>query len=295
MSASVLPYTKIVQNENENEKDRIVIQFSGMNSKILVNESYCVNPACSCTDVVLSFIELADDGYLMNEWFTIRLDMNSWKVTDKKKVSKKIGIDEMIKEFMNDIDKLKDKLLIHAMKAKEYGRKHYLEYIYDSNVKMLLDGEMVAYAEIFGSLDFDLLSFELTMGEKWFIDDQYCSNPKCQCNDAVLSFIKIDDSVKTQKPEFAVRMNLKDFKYVIEYNQCGTEKINEIIKYLRDKKPELFAVLRRRYQEIKVASKEVIKKFNLETMKDSQANVKIGRNDPCPCGSGKKYKRCCGV
>jgi preprotein translocase subunit SecA len=21
--------------------------------------------------------------------------------------------------------------------------------------------------------------------------------------------------------------------------------------------------------------------------------VKTGRNDPCPCGSGKKYKRCC--
>jgi len=23
--------------------------------------------------------------------------------------------------------------------------------------------------------------------------------------------------------------------------------------------------------------------------------AKVGRNDPCPCGSGKKYKRCCGV
>ena len=22
--------------------------------------------------------------------------------------------------------------------------------------------------------------------------------------------------------------------------------------------------------------------------------LKIGRNDPCPCGSGKKYKKCCG-
>ncbi len=22
--------------------------------------------------------------------------------------------------------------------------------------------------------------------------------------------------------------------------------------------------------------------------------MKVGRNDPCPCGSGKKYKRCCG-
>ncbi len=24
-------------------------------------------------------------------------------------------------------------------------------------------------------------------------------------------------------------------------------------------------------------------------------NRKIGRNDPCPCGSGKKYKNCCGA
>ena len=22
--------------------------------------------------------------------------------------------------------------------------------------------------------------------------------------------------------------------------------------------------------------------------------MKVGRNDPCPCGSGKKYKVCCG-
>ncbi len=21
---------------------------------------------------------------------------------------------------------------------------------------------------------------------------------------------------------------------------------------------------------------------------------KVGRNDPCPCGSGKKFKKCCG-
>ncbi|MBQ4093042.1 MAG: SEC-C domain-containing protein, partial [Firmicutes bacterium] len=21
----------------------------------------------------------------------------------------------------------------------------------------------------------------------------------------------------------------------------------------------------------------------------------VGRNDPCPCGSGKKYKKCCGM
>jgi len=25
-----------------------------------------------------------------------------------------------------------------------------------------------------------------------------------------------------------------------------------------------------------------------------QAKKEPGRNDPCPCGSGKKYKKCCG-
>jgi SWIM/SEC-C metal-binding protein len=25
-----------------------------------------------------------------------------------------------------------------------------------------------------------------------------------------------------------------------------------------------------------------------------QTEKKVGRNDPCPCGSGKKYKKCCG-
>ena len=26
----------------------------------------------------------------------------------------------------------------------------------------------------------------------------------------------------------------------------------------------------------------------------ARAALKVGRNDPCPCGSGKKYKRCHG-
>ena len=27
-------------------------------------------------------------------------------------------------------------------------------------------------------------------------------------------------------------------------------------------------------------------------LEESQARLKSGRNDPCPCGSGKKYKKC---
>ena len=28
--------------------------------------------------------------------------------------------------------------------------------------------------------------------------------------------------------------------------------------------------------------------------KPIEAQNKVGRNEPCPCGSGKKYKKCCG-
>jgi len=32
--------------------------------------------------------------------------------------------------------------------------------------------------------------------------------------------------------------------------------------------------------------------INSDEQSDSTGK-KIGRNDPCPCGSGKKYKNCC--
>lgn len=31
------------------------------------------------------------------------------------------------------------------------------------------------------------------------------------------------------------------------------------------------------------------------TSKTVVKSQKVGRNDPCPCGSGKKYKKCCGA
>ena len=29
-------------------------------------------------------------------------------------------------------------------------------------------------------------------------------------------------------------------------------------------------------------------------VEQAKADQAVGRNDPCPCGSGKKYKKCCG-
>jgi len=42
----------------------------------------------------------------------------------------------------------------------------------------------------------------------------------------------------------------------------------------------------------KPAQKETPKK---KLRKKAVPEAKVGRNDPCPCGSGKKYKKCCGT
>ncbi len=45
-----------------------------------------------------------------------------------------------------------------------------------------------------------------------------------------------------------------------------------------------------------VLSEERRKEIAAEWRASKQAvSSKVGRNDPCPCGSGKKYKKCCGI
>ena len=37
----------------------------------------------------------------------------------------------------------------------------------------------------------------------------------------------------------------------------------------------------------------MVSKARLDLLKEKGKTVKVGRNDPCPCGSGIKYKKCC--
>ena len=43
------------------------------------------------------------------------------------------------------------------------------------------------------------------------------------------------------------------------------------------------------------AAKEEMERASRAAYSGARTAVKIGRNDPCPCGSGRKYKRCCGA
>ena len=87
-----------------------------------------------------------------------------------------------------------------------------------------------------------------------------------------------------------------DFIYSYEFDRESVGYIDDVIESMywwpsfeqseadklekEKKREELYAELERTNQQEQTAEKV-------------QTTVKVGRNDPCPCGSGKKYKKCC--
>jgi len=73
-------------------------------------------------------------------------------------------------------------------------------------------------------------------------------------------------------------------------------------RYEKRKKESKLSDLARRgktSEEIE-AEEQLLEKAKAERAKDPdkyqlKAAPEVGRNDPCPCGSGKKYKKCCGA
>ena len=87
---------------------------------------------------------------------------------------------------------------------------------------------------------------------------------------------------------------------ITEYQIEGYDMFDEMVHFIRED------TVRRMYQariNIPQQRKEVAepKETNLEQAKAAggpsgpkRVQKQVGRNDPCPCGSGKKYKNCCG-
>ena len=80
------------------------------------------------------------------------------------------------------------------------------------------------------------------------------------------------------------------------FNNMIFEIQSETVKYLFRTRFGVQIVERRDENEIDTALSKAAKSFQPAEEDESfiQADEKVGRNDPCPCGSGKKYKHCCG-
>jgi len=86
---------------------------------------------------------------------------------------------------------------------------------------------------------------------------------------------------------------------VAMYRLQGADLFDQMVNDIKeDTVREILAVMPR----IQATERVEIAKPTSEGFVGSQrpqrrpaSSTKVGRNDPCPCGSGKKYKKCCGL
>ena len=86
---------------------------------------------------------------------------------------------------------------------------------------------------------------------------------------------------------------------VIEYKFEGFDMFEEMVRNIQE--DVVKAILNTRIDKNRIPEREKVAEPLTASHGGEQANKpvvrsgkKVGRNDNCPCGSGKKYKRCCG-
>ena len=90
---------------------------------------------------------------------------------------------------------------------------------------------------------------------------------------------------------------------VVEYRIEGFDMFDEMVAAIREDTVKMLLTVRLRNPEEEPKREQVANPTTAshgdDTVKKQPvrktAAQKVGRNDPCPCGSGKKYKKCCGA
>ncbi|MCK9221104.1 MAG: SEC-C metal-binding domain-containing protein [Limnochordia bacterium] len=258
-------------------------EFSDIDSLVLIVDHYCLNPLCSCEDAVLEFLAHEES---LRRLFLVSVDLKTWAVTKKEVNGVTTRVyNKILQEFTSGIlPDVKDDILERRQKARQYGRENPAEFI---PVQTIADQGTIGYAELHPEAN----PVIFRMGDtEYLVDDQYCSDPKCPCESVVLSFIDL----KRRRPSLAINMKLNPRgRYDYEILDCSMphRQVAAFVDSFMREKGSHFPEFKRRYDELNAIGAEVLRKNRVQP---PRRKTKVGRNDPCICGSGKKYKHCCG-
>ncbi len=158
-------------------------------------------------------------------------------------------------------------------------------------VKSYEPGRLIPYPYLFGYKKGEIIEMEMN-GKNYQVFDSYCVVPNCNCTEIGLDFFEIkDEHVHELKSDFSFIYNY----YNRDFSKGLGISLKEIKKIVDGFPIEIEEKFSERHREIKDELKQdIINKFQNRVNSDGiSEKEKIGRNEPCPCGSGEKYKKCC--
>jgi hypothetical protein len=277
----------------ENETDNIVaaIQSGDITRRYECTLASCDNPVCVCGTVYMSFspLEHEDEDNLISP-YKVDIDVVQKKLAykDKKKVSKENL--KFAKSLLSSMDEADFQLLWrfyfnYKNEKTEKAPIDSIEAVFDYQ-QVENDGLMYAYKDVLPYGDHLFVSMK---GKDCLIFDQYCLLPKCSCTDTTLTFFSEEGTDKKGKELFSVALNYKKKQWGAVEGHAVSVDVESARSAIEEQIPDIYKRLLKRHKKLKGIYAHCKKKhFSQQTQLP-----KVGRNDPCPCGSGKKYKKCC--
>lgn len=152
-------------------------------------------------------------------------------------------------------------------------------------------GRLVAWDQLYARpLRQDL--YEIA-GGLYAAGEYYCPQPGCVCGETLVAFVDLvsDDP---EEPG-GVRVGPSGAAE-FEPGPDGGATLELLWEAFTKRHPGHVARFARRYEVIRqLGALRGGRSLSLtQPAAPLRPAVKVGRNDPCPCGSGRKYKRCCG-
>jgi hypothetical protein len=146
---------------------------------------------------------------------------------------------------------------------------------------------VVAWGEALVGVRQDIFRF----GERVFeAVDLYCVAPRCSCGEVVVDFAPI---IPHGAPApGAVRVAKTGTATLEPEHERHRERLEQLWAAFCLRHPRYVERLARRSTVMQGLARRIVgaPRAGIE-----RRTARVGRNDPCPCGSGKKYKKCCGT
>jgi hypothetical protein len=303
--ASNAPHSRL-ELDSEGRSHQLILTRDGLSECFEVRLKSCTSPVCHCPTVDLS-CRPADEGATGDEGrFFVSLDVFSECAEGPPADAE--SYDEEVAHLVADgMDRDQWRLLRKWMTLEK--RRQMVDMDLDSldvsfDPAVRAEGLMAAYTDIFPFAERP--TFEAESGS-WMVEDQYCVQPRCRCTDAVLSFFLLpkesdDPSTADTRPggkplkeQAAVRYELRRRSWKIDSSTVlSPPETRRLVEALELARPDLISLLETRRKQLRRLYKRSLAEVHEPDPAPPRFGTKVGRNEPCPCGSGRKYKRCCG-
>ena len=251
--------------------------------------SACNNAACECTELMVSLVpgREADPN---PEDAILRFTVD---VGDKKLVTKaetKDSAREVVRHF--DPDDWQVLWRTFSDLKRDYTENLDLDHTmaeFPMHKAIEDEGELVAYSEI---LPYGRKFFVGSSDSAIFLDEQYCLRRGCDCDRVAACFIPVKDGRQSGESAM-VQVHYRTGKVVPAEQGSFTQTPNELFKVFTEMYPDLLKQFSKRHKQLNRLYGSFIN--TLPGPPAVRIAQKVGRNEPCPCGSGKKFKKCCGI